>query len=74
MEDATAQALFRREPEGFPLLSSPTLYSLLSSPLLRCKSAPPGARRTVKIEYPRLGLFRVDDFDQALVELRESMK
>jgi hypothetical protein len=29
---------------------------------------------TVKIEYPRLGLFRVEGFDQALVELRESMK
>lgn len=26
------------------------------------------------LEYPRLGLFRVDDFDQALVSLRESMK
>jgi hypothetical protein len=26
------------------------------------------------IEYPRLGSFRVDAFDQALVELRESMK
>ncbi len=26
------------------------------------------------IEYPRLGLIRVDAFDQALVELRESMK
>jgi len=26
------------------------------------------------IEYPRLGFIRVDDFDQALVELRESMK
>jgi len=25
------------------------------------------------IEYPRLGLIRVDDFDQALVDLRESM-
>jgi hypothetical protein len=25
------------------------------------------------IEYPRLGLVRVDDFDQALVDLRESM-
>jgi len=26
------------------------------------------------IEYPRLGLIRVDAFDQALVELRDSMK
>lgn len=26
------------------------------------------------IEYPGLGLIRVDDFDQALLELRESMK
>jgi hypothetical protein len=26
------------------------------------------------IEYPRLGFIRVDDFDQALVELRDSMK
>jgi hypothetical protein len=26
------------------------------------------------LEYPRLGLIRVDAFDQALVELRESMK
>jgi hypothetical protein len=26
------------------------------------------------IEYPRLGLIRVDAFDQALVELRQSMK
>ena len=26
------------------------------------------------IEYPRLGLIRVDDFDRALVELREGMK
>ena len=26
------------------------------------------------MEYPRLGLIRVDAFDQALVELRESMK
>jgi len=26
------------------------------------------------IEYPRFGLIRVDAFDQALVELRESMK
>ena len=26
------------------------------------------------IEYPRLGFIRVDAFDQALVELRESMK
>lgn len=25
------------------------------------------------IEYPRLGLIRVDAFDQALVDLRESM-
>lgn len=25
------------------------------------------------IEYPRLGLIRVDDFDQALIDLRESM-
>jgi hypothetical protein len=25
------------------------------------------------IEYPRLGFIRVDSFDQALVELRESM-
>jgi hypothetical protein len=25
------------------------------------------------IEYPRLGLIRVDAFDQALIELRESM-
>ena len=26
------------------------------------------------LEYPRLGLIRIDAFDQALVELRESMK
>ena len=26
------------------------------------------------IEYPRLGFIRVDSFNQALVELRESMK
>ena len=26
------------------------------------------------IEYPRLGLIRVDAFDQALVDLRASMK
>ena len=26
------------------------------------------------IEYPRLGFLRVDDFDRALLELRESMK
>ena len=26
------------------------------------------------IEYPRLGLIRIDDFDQALVDLRESIK
>ena len=26
------------------------------------------------LEYPRLGFIRVDDFDQALVDLRESMK
>lgn len=26
------------------------------------------------IEYPRLGLVRVDAFDQALVDLRESLK
>ena len=26
------------------------------------------------IEYPRLGFIRVDDFDRALVESRESMK
>jgi hypothetical protein len=26
------------------------------------------------IEYPRLGFIRVDAFDQALVELRETMK
>ena len=25
------------------------------------------------IEYPRLGLIRVDAFDQALIDLRESM-
>jgi hypothetical protein len=29
---------------------------------------------TLDIEYPRLGFIRVDAFDQALVELRESMK
>ncbi len=28
----------------------------------------------IEIEYPRLGLIRVDAFDQALVELRDSMK
>jgi hypothetical protein len=28
----------------------------------------------IDIEYPRLGFIRVDDFDQVLVELRESMK
>ena len=28
----------------------------------------------LEIEYPRLGLIRVDSFDQALVELRELMK
>jgi hypothetical protein len=27
----------------------------------------------IDIEYPRLGLIRVDAFDQALLELRESM-
>jgi hypothetical protein len=26
------------------------------------------------IEYPRVGLIRIDDFDQALVELRETMR
>lgn len=26
------------------------------------------------IEYPRAGLIRIDAFDQAMVELRESMK
>ena len=26
------------------------------------------------IEYPRLGLVRIDSFDQALIELRSSMK
>lgn len=29
---------------------------------------------TLDIEYPRLGFFRVESFDQALVELRASMK
>lgn len=29
---------------------------------------------TLDIEYPRLGFFRVDTFDQALVELRNGMK
>jgi hypothetical protein len=28
----------------------------------------------IDLEYPRLGLIRVDDFDQALVELRQTMK
>jgi hypothetical protein len=28
----------------------------------------------IDIEFPRLGLIRVDAFDQALVELRDSMK
>lgn len=28
----------------------------------------------IDVEYPRLGLIRVDAFDQALVELREAMK
>ena len=28
----------------------------------------------IDIEYPRLGLIRVDAFDQVLVELRESMR
>jgi hypothetical protein len=28
----------------------------------------------VDLEYPRLGLIRVDAFDQALVDLRQSMK
>jgi hypothetical protein len=28
----------------------------------------------IDIEYPRLGLIRVGAFDQALVELRDSMK
>jgi hypothetical protein len=28
----------------------------------------------LEIEYPRLGLIRVADFDQALVELRATMK
>lgn len=28
----------------------------------------------IDIEYPRLGFIRVDVFDRALVELRESMK
>jgi hypothetical protein len=29
---------------------------------------------TLDLEYPRLGLIRVDAFDQVLVEVRESMK
>lgn len=29
---------------------------------------------TLDIEFPRLGLIRVDDFDQVLIELREDMK
>jgi len=28
----------------------------------------------IDLEFPRLGLIRVDTFDQALVELRASMK
>jgi hypothetical protein len=28
----------------------------------------------VDLEYPRLGFIRVDEFDQPLVELRDSMK
>jgi len=28
----------------------------------------------VDLEYPRLGLIRVDSFDQALVEVRATMK
>jgi hypothetical protein len=28
----------------------------------------------IDLEYPRLGLIRVEAFDQALVELRQSMK
>ena len=28
----------------------------------------------VDLEYPRLGLFRVDSYDQVLVDLRASMK
>ena len=28
----------------------------------------------IDIEYPRLGLIRVDTYDQALVDLRASMK
>jgi hypothetical protein len=28
----------------------------------------------IDLEYPRLGLIRVDAFDEALVELRSSMK
>ena len=29
---------------------------------------------TIDLDYPRQGLIRVDDFDQALIELRESME
>jgi hypothetical protein len=28
----------------------------------------------VDMEYPRLGFIRVDNFDQVLVDLRQSMK
>jgi hypothetical protein len=33
-----------------------------------------GAGARFDIEFPRLGLIRVDAFDQALVELQETMK
>jgi hypothetical protein len=28
----------------------------------------------IDLEYPRVGLIQVDDFDQALVDLREAMR
>jgi hypothetical protein len=34
----------------------------------------PALNQMIDIEYPRLGLIRVDAFDEALVELRASMK
>jgi len=48
--------------------------------VLHLAKDPAGARAGVPvylvldIEYPRFGLIRVDAFDEALVELRESMK
>jgi len=37
-------------------------------------SAVPQASGNLDIEYPRLGLIQIDAFDQAMMELRQSMK